>query len=40
MRFDRLCPPGATDHHREFLPLRRAELTKRMNAFIDEKAGL
>ncbi len=30
----------ATNRYREFLPLRRAELAKRMNAFIDEKAGL
>jgi hypothetical protein len=29
-----------TNRYREFLLLRRAELAKRMNAFIDEKAGL
>jgi hypothetical protein len=30
----------ATDRYREFLQLRRCELAKRMNAFIQEKAGL
>lgn len=30
----------ATDRYREFLQLRRAQLAERMNAFIQEKAGL
>jgi hypothetical protein len=30
----------ATNRYRDFLQQRRTELTKRMNAFIREKAGL